>query len=61
MFFVILISNLFASGVDFLAIMFPGLEELINIPTTSSDFNIAMAIVSVGLVLYLQLKKMGRG
>lgn len=42
---------------DFIAISFPGLEEWIAAPTTDANFNIAMAVISVLLVLYLQMRK----
>lgn len=61
MFFVILFSNLMGTFFDFLAISFPGLEELIVAPTTDTNFNIAMAITSVILVLYLQMSHLGLG
>ena len=41
---------------DFVGIAFPGLEEWIIAPTTDANFNIAMAVVSVLLILYLQTK-----
>lgn len=59
MFFVILFSNLMASFLDFFAISFPGLEKLIIAPTTDANFNIAMAIVAVGTILYLQMRHLG--
>ncbi len=61
MFFVILFSNLMGTAVDAIAISFPWLEEWIAAPTTDANFNIAMAIISVLLVLYLQMKKLGVG
>ena len=56
MFFVILFSNLMGTLLDFVGIAFPGLEEGIIAPTTDANFNIAMAVVSVLLILYLQMK-----
>lgn len=56
MFFVILFSNLMGTFLDFIGVAFPGLEEWIIAPTTDANFNIAMAIVSVLLILYLQMK-----
>ncbi len=61
MFFVILFSNLMGTFLDFLAIAFPGLEEWIAAPTTDANFNIAMAVISVLLVLYLQMRHLGVG
>lgn len=61
MFFVILFSNLMGTAVDAIAISFPQLSEWIAAPTTDANFNIAMAVISVLLVLYLQMKKLGVG
>ena len=61
MFFVILFSNLMGTLLDFVGIAFPGLEEWIIAPTTDANFNIAMAIVSVLLILYLQMKHLWVG
>ncbi len=61
MFFVILFSNLMGTVVDASAISFPQLSEWIAAPTTDANFNIAMAVISVLLVLYLQMKKLGIG
>lgn len=58
-FFVILFSNIAGVFFDFMAMMFPGLENYIIAPTTDANFNIAMAIVSTLLVLYLQMRKLG--
>lgn len=59
MFFVILFSNIAGSLFDFVAMAFPGLEKYIIAPSTDANFNIAMAIVSTLLVLYLQMQKLG--
>ena len=61
MFFVILFSNLMGTFLDFIGVAFPGLEEWIIAPTTDANFNIAMAIVSVLLILYLQMKHLWVG
>lgn len=61
MFFVILFSNLMGSLFDFIAISFPGLEEYVAAPTTDANFNIAMAISAVLLILYLQMRHLGVG
>ena len=61
MFFVILFSNLMGTLLDFVGIAFPGLEEWIIAPTTDANFNIAMAVVSVLLILYLQMKHLWVG
>ena len=54
-FFVILFANLIGVLFDFLGTMFPWLENYITAPTSDTDFNIAMAIVVVWLVLILTL------
>lgn len=61
MFFVILFSNLMGTLLDFVGVAFPGLEEWIIAPTTDANFNIAMAVVSVLLILYLQMKHLWVG
>ena len=58
-FFVILFSNLLWTIVDFLNTMFPWLDKYIIAPTTDVNFNIAMALVAVGLILYVQFRKLG--
>ena len=39
--------------------MFPWLDKYITAPTTDVNFNIAMALVAVGLILYVQFRKLG--
>ena len=58
-FFVILFSNLLWTIVDFLNTMFPWLDKYITAPTTDVNFNIAMALIAVGLILYVQFRKLG--
>ena len=58
-FFVILFSNLLWTIVDFLNTMFPWLDKYIIAPTTDVNFNIAMALIAVGLILYVQFRKLG--
>lgn len=60
-FFVVLMSNVMGTLFDFIGMMFPGLEEWVSAPTTLVNFNVAIAMVSVGLMLYLQFKKLGFG
>lgn len=60
-FFVVLMSNVMGTFLDFLGMMFPGIEEWVIAPTTMVNFNVAIAMVSVGLMLYLQCKKLGFG
>ena len=57
-FFVILFSNLMWSIIDFLNTMFPWLDTYITAPTTDANFNVAMALIAVLLVLYLQRRKL---
>ena len=61
MFFVILFSNLMGTAIDAIAISVPQLSEWIAAPTTDANFNIAMAVLSVLLVLYLQMRHLGVG
>ena len=61
MFFVILFSNLMGTAIDAIAISVPQLSEWIAAPTTDANFNIAMAVISVLLVLYLQMRYLGVG
>ncbi|NOZ45038.1 MAG: F0F1 ATP synthase subunit A [bacterium] len=59
LFFVILISNLSSWFLDVVRIIFvdvDGLGHFIQIPTTSFEFNIALALVSVLLSLIAQFK-----
>jgi F0F1-type ATP synthase membrane subunit a len=58
-FFVILFSNLLWTTVDFLDTMFPWLDKYITAPTTDVNFNIAMALIAVGLILFVQFRKLG--
>ena len=57
-FFVILFSNLLWTAVDFLNSMFPWLDTRIIAPTTDVNFNVAMALIAVGLILYVQFSKL---
>ena len=57
-FFVILFSNLLWTAVDFLNSMFPWLDTRITAPTTDVNFNVAMALIAVGLILYVQFSKL---
>ena len=57
-FFVILFSNLLWTVADFLNTMFPWLDTRIIAPTTDVNFNVAMALIAVGLILYVQFSKL---
>ena len=57
-FFVILFSNLLWTVADFLNTMFPWLDNRIIAPTTDVNFNVAMALIAVGLILYVQFSKL---
>ena len=46
------------SLIDFLNTMFPWLDTYITAPTTDANFNVAMALIAVLLVLYLQRRKL---
>lgn len=58
MFFVILFSNLMGTLIDCLNMMFPWLNDYISAPTSDTNFNIAMALISVSLMIYLQFRKL---
>lgn len=57
-FFVILFSNLLWTIADFLNTIFPWLDTRIIAPTTDVNFNVAMALIAVGLILYVQFSKL---
>ena len=57
-FFVILFSILLWTIADFLNTMFPWLDTRIIAPTTDVNFNVAMALIAVGLILYVQFSKL---
>ncbi|MFK7779940.1 MAG: F0F1 ATP synthase subunit A [Candidatus Gracilibacteria bacterium] len=60
MFFVIVISNLLGVFLEFLAPVFGhGMEVIIKIPTADINFNIAMAIIGVIIVIIEQFKALG--
>jgi len=60
MFFVIVISNLLGVFIDFLLPIFgKHMEEIIKIPTADVNFNIAMAIVWLIIVILEQFKTLG--
>ena len=62
LFFVILLSNLSAWILDIIRIVFKDVEALSNfiqIPTTSFEFNIAVALVSILLFLVAQFRHFG--
>lgn len=57
MFFIILFSNLLGVFLDFLLpIFWEGLEHMIKIPTADINFNLAMAIIWVIIVIYEQFR-----
>ncbi len=56
MFFVILISNIFWIFIEIVAVWLPFLHDAIHIPTSDINFNVAMAIVWVIIVIYEQFK-----
>jgi F0F1-type ATP synthase membrane subunit a len=62
LFFVILISNLSSWVLDVIRVVFLDTEAIfqyIQIPTTSFEFNIAMALVSIALFLIVQVRYLG--
>lgn len=56
MFFVILLSNLLWVFLEILWVWLPFLHHTISIPTSDINFNVAMAIVWVCIVIYEQFK-----
>ncbi|MDD3793768.1 MAG: F0F1 ATP synthase subunit A [Candidatus Gracilibacteria bacterium] len=61
MFFVILLSNLLGVFLEILGVGLPFLHHTISIPTSDINFNVAMAIVGVCIVIYEQFKFLGFG
>jgi len=59
LFFVILLFNLLSWVLDIIRVMFVDIEAIskyIQIPTTSFEFNIAVAVVSIALFLIAQFR-----
>jgi F0F1-type ATP synthase membrane subunit a len=62
LFFVILLSNLLSFVLDLVRVTFTNIEalpEFIVIPTTNFNFNLAVAIVSIIIMLYVQFRRAG--
>lgn len=62
LFFVILISNLLSYTIDLIRVMFVDIEALpkyVMIPTTDFNFNLALASVSIVIMLYIQFRRAG--
>lgn len=62
LFFVILLSNLLSYFLDLVRIIFTDIEWLskyIIIPTTDFNFNLALATVSIVIMLYIQFRRTG--
>lgn len=62
LFFVLLFSNLLSYVLDLIRVMFTNIEalpELIVIPTTNFNFNLAVALVSIVIMLYVQFRRAG--
>lgn len=62
LFFVILLANISSRGVDIVRIVFTDVEwlsKVVVIPTTSIEFNAALAIVSILLMLKAQVTNIG--
>lgn len=60
LFFVILISNLLSYTIDLVRVVFMDIEALpkyIVIPTTDFNFNLALALVSIIIMLYIQFRR----
>ncbi len=62
LFFVILISNILSYTIDLIRVIFVDIEAIpryITIPTTDFNFNLALAIVSIIIMLYIQFRRAG--
>lgn len=59
LFFVILFSNLMWVVLDFIIFPFPALHHWITIPTANVTYNISMAVTSVLIVLFVQMRTHG--
>lgn len=62
LFFVILISNLLSYTIDLIRVVFVDIEALpnyITIPTTDFNFNLALAAISIIIMLYIQFRRAG--
>lgn len=60
LFFVILVSNLLSYTLDLIRVVFKDIEALpkyITIPTTDFNFNLAIAIISIIIMLYVQFRR----
>lgn len=59
LFFVILFANLFWLCNDVIRFFFPRWLRNVTAPTGEMEFNIALAIISIGIMLYVQYKNLG--
>lgn len=62
LFFIILISNILSYTIDLIRVVFLDIEALpkyIVIPTTDFNFNLALAAVSIIIMLYIQFRRAG--
>lgn len=59
LFFIILVSNLFWLFNDVLRFFFPRWLRNVTSPTAELEFNVALAIISVWITLYIQYKAVG--
>lgn len=60
LFFVILVSNLLSYTIDLIRIIFVDIEALpkyIIVPTTDFNFNLALALVSIIIMLFIQFRR----
>ncbi len=61
LFFVIFLANIISYSVDLIRIVFTDIDAIsayIQIPTTDFNFNIALAVISVVIMLIIQVKIM---
>lgn len=60
LFFIILISNILSYILDLIRVTFTDIESLtkyITIPTTDFNFNLALSVVSIVIMLYVQFRR----
>jgi F0F1-type ATP synthase membrane subunit a len=62
LFFVLLLSNLLSYVIDLIRIVFTDIDaltEIVVIPTTNFNFNLAVALISILTMLYVQFRRAG--
>lgn len=60
LFFIVLFSNLLSYIIDLIRVVFTDIEaltEIIVVPTTNFNFNLALAIASIVVMLFVQFRR----